>query len=101
MTTIDPKVFLNIFGLYVQKLPRQTAFFESEKIITDRVIRKGFVIDQRNGDQLILVDFEGQLFWGVKTSVHDLFPLQFLPIVCTDHLYSLFILYGKGEVLCN
>lgn len=98
----NERAFLKLFGLYQQRLPPQSCFFEvGKKVITGRVLRNGFVIDQANGDQLIFVDFEDQLFWGVKTEVHDLLALQFLPIVSMEHLYSLFILYGKKETLCN
>lgn len=93
---------LNIFGIHLQRLPHQSCFFEiGEKVITGRVMRKGFVVDQLNGDQLIFVDFEGKLFWGVRTPVHDLLPLQFLPVVSSKHMYSLLILYGKRDSLCN
>lgn len=102
MSTAQHHGFLKVFGLHLQRLPHQSCFFEiGEKVITGRVMRTGFVINQRNGDQLILVHFEGQLFSGVKTPVHDLLPIQFLPVTSTQHLYSLLILYGKKEVLCN
>jgi len=102
MTPIRQHLFLEIFGLPAQELPHLSCFFElGEKVFTGCSPLKGFIFDQANGEQLIFADYEGQLFWGVRMAWHNYLPLQFLPVKNNDHLYSLFILYGKSEVLCN
>jgi len=103
MTVVHPHVFLKIFGLHVHKFPHhQSCFFEiGEKVITGCVLRKGFIIDQANGDELIFADYGGQLFWGVRMAWHAYLPLQFRQVKSIRELYSLIRLYSKSVTLSN
>jgi len=104
MAIVAPHEFFSIFGLSFQELPLYPAFFDNGKEISkDRIINKGFIIDQINddGDMLILTNFEFQPFFGIMTEEHDPSPIPFLRVESLEHLYSLLVLYGRHKVLCN